>query len=167
MRKWLPPVLAVLVLALPGAPGAAQPEWHSTERCRLTADPLPAAYARCGTVSVPLDPAAPDGATIAFSAATYASSSDPQPSGPSSASALNAKPVSAHGLPQDIWLVPVTGGDPTRLTNMLEDEPTIAWAPDGKQIAIIATGGLYVTSVAGGEPRKLGLGATLAQLDWR
>jgi pimeloyl-ACP methyl ester carboxylesterase len=79
MRKWLPPVLAVLVLALPGAPGAAQPEWHSTERCRLTTDPLPAAYARCGTVSVPLDPAAPDGATIEiFVARVAALSAEPR-----------------------------------------------------------------------------------------
>ena len=105
--------------------------------------------------------------TIAFSAATYASSRDQRPDGPSASFALNAKPVSAHGLPQDVWLVPAAGGEPTRLTNMLEDEPTVAWSPDGKQIAIIATGGLYVTNAAGGEPRKLGLGATLAQLDWR
>lgn len=69
----------------------------------------------------------PDGSTIAFSAATYASSRNLRPGGPPAASALNAKPISAHGLPQDIWLV----------------------------------------QVAGGEPRKLGLGATLAQLDWR
>jgi Tol biopolymer transport system component len=109
----------------------------------------------------------PDGSTIAFSAATFASSGDQQPNGPASPSALNAKPISAHGLPQDVWLVPVAGGEPTRLTNMLEDEPTVAWSPDGKQLAIIATGGLYVIDVAGGEPRKLGPGGTLAQIDWR
>jgi Tol biopolymer transport system component len=109
----------------------------------------------------------PDGSTIAFSAATYASSRDQKPDGQPATSALNAKPIAAHGLPQDIWLVPVAGGEPSRLTNMLEDEPTVAWSLDGKQLAIIATGGLYVTNVPGGEPRKLGLGATLAQLDWR
>lgn len=109
----------------------------------------------------------PDGSTIAFSAATYASSRDVRPDGAPASSALNAKPISAHGLPQDIWLIHVAGGEPSRLTNMLEDEPTVAWSPDSKQIAIIATGGLYLTNAAGGEPRRLGLGATLAQLDWR
>jgi Tol biopolymer transport system component len=110
----------------------------------------------------------PDGSTIAFSAATFASSGEPaRPGGGAPSSALNAKPIDAHGLPQDIWLVPVTGGEPRRLTNMLEDEPTVAWSPDGTQLAIIATGGLYVIDVNGGEPRKLGQGGTLAQIDWR
>jgi Tol biopolymer transport system component len=109
----------------------------------------------------------PDGSTIAFSAATFTSSRDQQPNGPTTSSALNAKPISAHGLPQDIWLISASGGEPTRLTTMLEDEPTVAWSPDGTQIAIIATGGLYVMNVEGGEPRKLGPGGTLAQIDWR
>lgn len=110
----------------------------------------------------------PDGSTIAFSAATFASSGGPvRPGGGAPSSALNAKPFDAHGLPQDIWLVPVAGGESRRLTNLLEDEPTVAWSPDGAQLAIIATGGLYVTAVSGGEPRKLGQGGTLAQIDWR
>lgn len=80
MRKCLPPVLAALVLFFPAFRGAAQPEWHSTERCRLAADPLPAAYARCGTLSVPLDPAAPDGETIEiFVARVAALSAEPRP----------------------------------------------------------------------------------------
>jgi Tol biopolymer transport system component len=110
----------------------------------------------------------PDGATLAFSAATFASGSEaPNPGGAPAAAGLNAKPIAAHGLPQDIWLIPVAGGEPTRLTNMLEDEPTVAWSPDGTRLAIIATGGLYVVDVAGGEPRKIGLGGNLAQIDWR
>jgi len=80
MRKCLPPVLAAVVLYWPGFSGAAQPEWHSEERCRLAADPLPAAYARCGTLTVPLDPAAPDGETIEiFVARVAALSAEPRP----------------------------------------------------------------------------------------
>ncbi len=80
MRKCLPPVLAALVLSLPSFPGAAQAEWHSEERCRLATDPLPAAYARCGTLTVPLDPAAPDGPTIEiFVARVAALSAEPRP----------------------------------------------------------------------------------------
>jgi pimeloyl-ACP methyl ester carboxylesterase len=79
MRKCLPPVLAALVLCLPGLPGAAQAEWHSEERCRLASDPLPAAYARCGKLTVPLDPAAADGATIEiFVARVAALSAEPR-----------------------------------------------------------------------------------------
>src|SRR5687767_6125570 len=79
MRKCLPPALAALVLVFAGFASAAQPEWHSDERCRLASDPLPAAYARCGKLTVPLDPAAPDGATIEiFVARVAALSAEPR-----------------------------------------------------------------------------------------
>jgi pimeloyl-ACP methyl ester carboxylesterase len=80
MRKCLPTVLAAVVLFLPRFPSAAQAEWHSEERCRLAADPLPAAYARCGKLAVPLDPGAPNGPTIElFVARVAALSAEPRP----------------------------------------------------------------------------------------
>jgi Tol biopolymer transport system component len=81
----------------------------------------------------------PDGKTIAFSAIT----------------------------PMDVWLVATDGGAPRRLTSFLEDEPYPAWSPDGQQLAIVATGGLYTVAVAGGDPKKVGLGGTQVQIDWR
>ena len=80
MLKCLPPVLAASILFLPAFPGTAQPAWQPQERCRLAADPLPAAFARCGTLSVPLDPAAPNGPTIdVFVARVAALSAEPRP----------------------------------------------------------------------------------------
>jgi Tol biopolymer transport system component len=67
----------------------------------------------------------------------------------------------------DVWSIAADGGEPKRLTSFLEDEPYPAWSPDGKQLAIIATGGLYTLTLAGGEPQKIGLGGTLVQIDWR
>ncbi len=64
MLKCLPPVLAAFMLCSAGAPAGAQLEWQNEGRCRLAADGLPAAYARCGKLAVPLDPASPDGPTI-------------------------------------------------------------------------------------------------------
>jgi pimeloyl-ACP methyl ester carboxylesterase len=50
------------------------------ERCRLTADLLPAAFARCGTLAVPEDPSAPDGRTVdIFVARVPSLSSTPRP----------------------------------------------------------------------------------------
>ena len=40
------------------------------------------------------------------------------------------------------------------------------WSPDGKQLAIIATGELYQLTL-GAEPRKVGTGAFGGQIDWR
>jgi pimeloyl-ACP methyl ester carboxylesterase len=50
------------------------------ERCRLTADLLPAAFARCGTLAVPEDPSAPGGRTVdIFVARVPSLSSTPRP----------------------------------------------------------------------------------------
>jgi pimeloyl-ACP methyl ester carboxylesterase len=66
-RLPLAPVAALLVVALATLPalGLAQDSgWLGAGRCRLAAESLPAAYGRCGTLEVPLDPAAPDGPKI-------------------------------------------------------------------------------------------------------
>src|SRR6185369_12572641 len=52
----------------------------SLERCRLTADLMPAAFARCGTLAVPEDPSAPGGRTVdIFVARVPSLSSAPRP----------------------------------------------------------------------------------------
>ena len=110
----------------------------------------------------------PDSQTIAFAAATFASGGEQQPSrGLAWRWPWQAREASAHGLPMDIWTMPAGGGEPRRLTTLLEDEPSPAWSPDGTQLAIVATGGLYQMPAAGGEPRKIGLGGTTVQIDWR
>ncbi len=110
----------------------------------------------------------PDGRSIAFTA--VATNADAHPRRDSRFAfrwPWQARSASAHGLPMDVWTVPVSGGDPRKLSDILEDEPSPAWSPDGAEIAIIATGGLYVVPSAGGETRKAGLGGTQTQIDWR
>jgi pimeloyl-ACP methyl ester carboxylesterase len=69
---------AVATTAVPGA-GAAQPAFGE-DRCRLVAEGLQAAYARCATLAVPLDPAEPDGPTVdLFVARIAALSAEPRP----------------------------------------------------------------------------------------
>jgi Tol biopolymer transport system component len=111
---------------------------------------------------------APDGRSIAFAAVTGNAQADP-PRGTRSAFRWpwQARPAAAHGLPMDIWTVAVSGDEPRKLTDMLEDEPSPAWSPDGAEIAVIATGGLYVVPAGGGDDRKVGLGGTQTQIDWR
>jgi pimeloyl-ACP methyl ester carboxylesterase len=71
---------AALLLTVIAAAATAQPAWQSEERCRLATDGVPAAYARCGTLAVPLDPAAPDGPAIElFVARIGALSAEPRP----------------------------------------------------------------------------------------
>ncbi len=110
----------------------------------------------------------PDGKSIAFSAVTLAAGGSQNETKPAAWRwPWQPRVASAHGLPQDVWTVPVDGGEPRRVTSFLEDEPYPTWSPDGSQLAIVATGGLYTVVVAGGEPKKLGLGGTQVQIDWR
>jgi dipeptidyl aminopeptidase/acylaminoacyl peptidase len=110
----------------------------------------------------------PDGRTIAFSATTLGSGQAPQGGEPAAQRwPWQPKTAAAHGLPMDVWTVSADGGEPSRLTSFLEDEPYPAWSPDGSTLAIVATGGLYTVPATGGEPKKLGLGGTLVQIDWR
>ncbi|HEU4565599.1 MAG TPA: S9 family peptidase [Gemmatimonadaceae bacterium] len=59
---------------------------------------------------------------------------------------------------QDIFIVPVAGGEPRRITDIHADPQDIAWSPDGKSIAYIARLGrtssarIWVVGARGGEP---------------
>lgn len=73
-------LLALTALFGRAAPVAAQADPLANERCRLLADGVPAAFARCGTIAVPLDPTAPAGPTIdLFVARVAALSAEPRP----------------------------------------------------------------------------------------
>jgi len=64
-RAPLATVAAVFALAaVPAAAIGQDTGWLGDERCRLATASLPAAYGRCGTLAVPLDPTAPDGPKI-------------------------------------------------------------------------------------------------------
>jgi len=110
----------------------------------------------------------PDGSRIAFAAVVFASQPSPPPTPKQGVRwPWQPDPAAAHGLPMDVWTVATGGGMPQRLTNLVEDEPAPAWSPDGSELAIMATGGLYRVPASGGQARKIGLGAFGGQADWR
>jgi Tol biopolymer transport system component len=72
----------------------------------------------------------------------------------------------AHGLPWDVWTMNVDGTGLSKVAILQEDEPNVAWAPDGSQIAVFGTAALYVVDAKGGQPRTIEDGGGYGGLDW-
>lgn len=77
---------------------------------------------------------------------------------------LGVQVAYAHGLPWDFWTIPVTGGEPTKLTNWATDGAVLSWSPDGQALALMHLGGLYVRQ--SGEPVMLAETPLHGGLDW-
>ncbi len=72
----------------------------------------------------------------------------------------------AHGLPWDLWVVNSDGGGLRRLTSFYEDLPMAAFSPDGKQIAVIGLGGIYMMEADGSRLRRIDQTGDHGGLDW-
>jgi dipeptidyl aminopeptidase/acylaminoacyl peptidase len=110
----------------------------------------------------------PDGRLIAFGGIDAASAGLPPPVCPSGFRwPWQPRVAEAHGPPVDVWVVATGGGAPERLAELHEDDPYLAWSPDGGALAALGACGLYRVPAAGGTAEKVGQGAVLAQIDWR
>lgn len=73
----------------------------------------------------------------------------------------------AHGLPWDLWAMNLDGSGVTKLATLQEDEPNVAWSPDGgTHIAVFGTAALYVVDSKGGQAQKVVEGGGYGGLDW-
>ncbi len=59
-----------------------------------------------------------------------------------------ARLARAHGLPWDLWEVRTDGTGLRRLTDLAEDDPSVAWSPDGRWVAFQGGSGVHVVDVA-------------------
>jgi Tol biopolymer transport system component len=107
----------------------------------------------------------PDGSRVAFVGATSRGEARTGRLA-SLASRLWAAPR-AHGPPGDAYLVGLDGSAPIKRTDFSEDEPTLAWSPDGAWLAILAGGGLYLVEADGNQPPHLLAPGSFGGIDWR
>ncbi len=96
----------------------------------------------------------PDGAWIAFAAASLPGARV-EPSDVLRMTRVRTSPhlgpltAYAHGIPWDIWLVRPDGSELRRLTNFYDDDPSAAWSPDGRWVAVFSAEALHVVAVDG------------------
>jgi len=72
----------------------------------------------------------------------------------------------AHGLPWDLWVVNADGSGLRRLTKFYEDLPMASFSPDGKQIAVLGAGGIYLMNADGSRLRRIDPIGDHGGLDW-
>ena len=86
---------------------------------------------------------------------------DPQvsPDGSRVAFALTEVDLDGGKRNTDLWLVPVAGGEPRRITSSPASDSRPRWSPDGTRIAFLSardgSSQVWALDLAGGEPRKL------------
>jgi dipeptidyl aminopeptidase/acylaminoacyl peptidase len=87
--------------------------------------------------------------------------SDPQvsPDGKWIAFTVSVPDLEKNEFDSDVWLVPVSGDDPKRLTYGPTSDRQPRWSPDGSRLAFISDrdsiANLYLINVDGGEARQL------------
>jgi Tol biopolymer transport system component len=66
----------------------------------------------------------------------------------------------AHGLPMDLWQVPLRGGTPLRVTEIGQHIGAVAWSPDRQRAVLSGEAGLYVLDLTTRAAQRLELGVT-------
>jgi Tol biopolymer transport system component len=78
----------------------------------------------------------------------------------------SASAAAMHGLPADIWSMNLDGSNMQRIADIKDDDPSVAWSPDGKNLAIFGVAALYVNDGKGGPTAKLVDQGGYGGLDW-
>jgi Tol biopolymer transport system component len=74
--------------------------------------------------------------------------------------------ATAHGLPWDMWEIRLDGSGLRRLTALAEDDPAIAWSPDGRWIAFQGGSGVHVLDAASTAVYLISESVGFGGIDW-
>jgi Tol biopolymer transport system component len=82
------------------------------------------------------------------------------------AALLQPEVAYAHGLPADIYSMNLDGSNLTRIADIKDDDPTVAWSPDGSKLGIFGVAALFIVDAKGGPTDKLVDQGGYGGLDW-
>lgn len=106
----------------------------------------------------------PDGASLAVPLSLPAGQAN-APTRWSPFGLLAPRAAFAHGDPWEAYVLGVGGGEPRRISRLVEDEVSLAWSADSSQLAIYGTRGLYLVRVDGTSTFALDRGG-FGGIDW-
>ncbi len=107
---------------------------------------------------------APDGKSITFAGANPVGSAEAP--GHFLVRLFDVPVAYAHGDPFDVWAVNTETGETSKLAPSGEDEPALAWSPDGQDFLMYAPGGIYHFDASGGAGRKISDRGGYGGIDW-
>jgi hypothetical protein len=105
----------------------------------------------------------PDGQRVAFAAVSLL-----PPIGRlvPSLSWFSIQTAMAHGFPWEAWLVNADGSDLRQIPDVLDDDPSTAWSPDGSQVLVYGGWGSFVVDAATGTAESLPFLAGYGSVAW-
>jgi Tol biopolymer transport system component len=80
--------------------------------------------------------------------------------------ALSPPVAEAHGLPADMYTLGIDGSSLTRVADIKDDDPSVAWSPDSSKLVIFGVAALYAVDSKGGTPEKLVDQGGYGGVDW-
>lgn len=104
----------------------------------------------------------PDGQTVVFSGDS---------NGPTAARSpiyawLGIRVAQAHSIPEDLWAVPITGGEAKRLTSQGITGLAVDYSPDGSHLVFIGSNGIYILNADGSGLTQLDGNPTFGSIQW-
>jgi Tol biopolymer transport system component len=104
----------------------------------------------------------PDGQQVAFAAISLLAAAG-RPGFDPIVGPFSTRAVLAHGFPWEAWMVNADGSGLRQIQDVTNDDPSVAWSPDGSQVLIYGGWGSYVveasTGVASALPYLAGYGS--------
>ena len=79
---------------------------------------------------------------------------------------LSFRAALAHGFPWEVWTVNADGSGMRQIEDLVDDDPSVAWSPDGTQLLVYGGWGSFVVDAASGDYTSLSYIAGYGSIAW-